>query len=180
MRRSQLAIGAVVAALLLATVPTSTAQAANPSRSTHTIYATICDGVGPTARQVGRIWFITEPYWYAGPEFFLVGDGWVPSGTFRTNVNHSIWSDSGGLGVSSGTFVVRGSPVGDYGGVWAWNWGQGKDGHGVGLGVGWSNGNHVKIVFPAVDPVGLPDPPDAYCSNGDPAYVHYYVVLSTY
>ena len=82
--------------------------------------------------------------------------------------------------MSSGTFVVRGSRAGDYNGLWAFNWGQGKDGIGVGLGVGSSNGKHVKIVFPAVEPVGLPDPPDAYCSNGDPAYGYYYVVLSTY
>ena len=180
MRRSPLVMGAVVAALLLTAVPASTVQASNPSRSTYTIYATICDGVGYTARQVGQVWYITEPYWYSGPEFFLVGDHWVPSGTFRTNINHSIWTDSGSLGVSSGTFLIRGSRAGDYNGLWAWNWAQGKDGIGVGQGVGSSRGTFVKIAFPAVEPAGLPDPPHAYCSNGDPVYDSYYVVMSTY
>jgi hypothetical protein len=172
MRRSKLLMGAVVSALLLAIVPMSTAQAAKPSPSTSTIFVAISDGVAPTAREVGQIWYITQPYWFGGPEYFLVQGSWVRSGTFRTNINHSIWSDSGNLGLSSGTFVVRDSLLGDCDGLWAWNWGKGKDGLGVGRCVGSSKSIHVKITFPAVDPVGLPNPP--------PADNFYYVVISTY
>jgi hypothetical protein len=170
MRRSRLVTGAVAAALLLAIVPTSTAQALQPVRSTYTVFVAIYDGVMPTERETGRTLHITEPYWYVGDAFVLVGNQWTPSGTVRTNIDQSNWSDSGG--VSSGTFVVRGSALGDYDGTWAWNWGRGKDGHGVGQGVGSSTGNHLKIEFPAVDPVGLPDPPEAGA--------YYYMVMSTY
>jgi hypothetical protein len=170
MRRSRLVTGAVVAALLLAIVPISTAQAVQPARSTYTVFVAINDGVMPTERETGRTLHITQPYWYAGDAYFLVGNEWVQSGTFRTNVDQSNWSDSGG--VSSGTFVLCGSLLGAYDGTWAWNWGKGQDGHGVGQDVGSSAGYHVKIEFPAVEPVGLPDPPEAFA--------YYYVVMSTY
>lgn len=174
MLRSRLVTGTVVAALLLATVPMATAQAAMPSRSTYTGFVPICGGTGPTARAAGPTWHLTEGYWYAGPEFVLVASQWVESGTFRINVDQSNWSDYGPSGgVSSGTFEVRGSLPGDYDGTWAYNWGRAKVGHGVGQGIGSSMGSRLQIDFPP-DPVGLPDPPVG-CGFGG-----FYVIMSTF
>jgi hypothetical protein len=175
MFRSRLVAGTVAAVLMLATVPLATAQAAMPSRSTYTGFVPICDGVGPTARADGPTWHLTEGYWYAGPEFVLVGDQWVEQGTFRMMFDESNWSDFGPSGgVSSGSFEIRGGLPGDYDGTFAYNWGKSHDGHGVGQGIGSSAGSRVKVVFPGSDPVGLPEPPEG-CGFGG-----FYAVMSTY
>jgi hypothetical protein len=178
MRRIKLATGAVVAALLLATVPMSTAQAAQPSPSTYTVFITICDGVEAPVREAGPIRH--EPgSWHTGNEFVLMGSEWVRSGTLRIDFRKSNWGVSNPSGVGSGTFEVRDDLLGDYDGHWAWNYGLYQDGHGVGQGIGASRGDHVKVDFLLNDPVGLPDPPADWCS-GAPAYGYNYLVMSTY
>jgi hypothetical protein len=177
MRRIKLATGAVVAALLLASVTTS-AQAAIPPRSTQTVFITVCEAylapviwAGPTGHQPG--------WWHTGNEFVLVGSEWVLSGTFRVDFTTSNWGVSNGN--ASGTFQVRDELLGDYDGDWAWNWGLGQDGHGVGQGLMSSGGGHVKIDFLLNDPVGLDWPANwnDWC-NGGPMYDYRFLVMSTY
>jgi hypothetical protein len=162
---------AVVTGLVLATVCVATAQAARPSASTYTVFSTICEGTGSDAWETGPMYH-TRDFWYAGNYFFLVEGQWVQSGMYRYDVN--VVNGGPSTGTASGTLAIRGSLVGDYDGTWAWNWGKGDDGHGVGQGVGASTGGHLKIDFLAVDPVGLPDPPDDGC------FPDIYSVVSTY
>jgi hypothetical protein len=174
MRRSKLLMGAVVAALLLATVPMSTAQAAKPSPSTHTVFITVCDYAWAPVRETGPR--SHEPgSWHSGNEYVLTESNWVLSGTFRVDFDKDNWGDWSPGGAGSGTFEVRDSLLGDYDGHWEWQWGR-QDGHGVGQGVGSSAGGHVKIDFLGNDPLGLPDaPPDQCAANG-----YRYLVISTY
>jgi hypothetical protein len=175
-RRSRLVTGAVVAAFMLAAVAMATAQAASPSRSTYTVFMTICEGAASPERDAGPT--VHAPgSWHTGDDFFLVGGRWVPSGTFRVDVDQASWGAAGGT--SSGTFAMRGSLVGDYDGRWAWNWKQGQDGHGVGQGVASSKGDHVKVDFLILDPVGLPVPPDDGCGAA-PMYGYGFLAVSTY
>jgi hypothetical protein len=174
MRRSRLVTWAVVAALMLATVPVATAQAARPSPSTRTVFITICDfheGMGWT---VGR-WAYYRGYWHTGNEFVLVGGQWVLTGTFRADTDNMIVGPN--TLVTSGTFQVRDGLLGDYDGQYAWNYGKGKDGLGIGRGVGSSAGGYIKIDFLFNnEPVGLPEAPSDPCAaNG-----YQYLITSTY
>jgi hypothetical protein len=175
MRRIKLATWAVVAALLLATVPMSTAQAAQPSRSTYTVFMTVCAGTVSPERDAGPTTH-ARGSWHTGNAFFLGQSGWVQSGTFSVDID--IANGGPSSYAASGTFAVRGSLLGDYDGTWAWNFGQGGDGHGVGQGIWSSKGNHIKVDF-LMNP--LPDlgSPDVWC-DGNPAYGSRYLVMSTY
>jgi len=172
--RSKFMVAAVVTALMLSSVPTATAQAAPPARSTYTVFIAICDGAFPAAREAGPTSHARD-FWHSGNSFFLVGGQWVLSGTNHVDIDESNWGiDSG---VSAGTFAIRGSLLGDFDGHWAANWGKDKIGHGVGQGVGMST--HVEVDILLDDPVGPPDPPADGCGVA-PVFDHAYWVISAH
>jgi hypothetical protein len=165
MRRFRIAAAAVSVAMLLAMVPALGVQAAGPSPS-YTVYRADC-----------LYDFSSETYWEAGGtfhsrgvvghhvNFFLVGGSWVAGGTNVTTAKVDGLLD-GSAGTASGTFTVRGSPVGDYDG--SWTWGMSAMGNASGQGVGGSAGKHLKVSHLPAAPAGLPVAPGNPCGYGRP------------